>query len=561
MILAVSSNRALAFFRSAARSHVAVAAASSSRARSQIHFSSSSGSSSSSSSSSGVSVPVEFASLAAAIEAKGEEVRALKASGADKAQVKASVDVLLALKADYKSKVGADYGAAATATAAAAAAAKAPSPAPKSAPTPTPAAAAPAVPTVAAPVINYFGLSPDDSSSIAFGDYTSIASQAHSGRVFVDVKTLGTPEGPKEGQVVWLRGRVNTVRAKGNTCFVVVRSGSFYTLQACHFKEKLATGGAGGGGGGETEAEAEARVEQSKGLLKFAASLPLESIVDIQGVVAAADVKACSQNNVEIQIKKIFVVSRAPVVLPFLLEDAARSQADIDASQDTPRPFAGVTQDMRLNNRWLDLRVPANNAIIRIRSGVSLLFREALAGEGFTEIHSPKLIAGESEGGADVFRTDYFGQKATLAQSPQLYKQMAISADLDKVFEIGPVFRAENSNTRRHLCEFTGLDLEMAITEHYEETLHVIHRMFKHIFNGLESRYSKELAIVRQQYPSSPVQFTDKPLIIHWHDAMQMLREAGHEVDPLADLSSAIELTLGQLVLQKHKADFFMLGK
>ena len=82
-------------------------------------------------------------------------------------------------------------------------------------------------------------------------------------------------------------------------------------------------------------------------------------------------------------------------------------------------------------------------------------------------IHILTDIEGESEGGSDVFRTDYFGQPACLAQSPQLYKQMAISADMDRVYEIGPVFRAENSHTRRHLCEFTGLDLEMAITGTY----------------------------------------------------------------------------------------------
>ena len=79
------------------------------------------------------------------------------------------------------------------------------------------------------------------------------------------------------------------------------------------------------------------------------------------------------------------------------------------------------------------------------------------------EINTPKLIAGSSEGGSDVFNTDYFGTPACLAQSPQLYKQMAISADMERVYEIGPVFRAENSNTRRHLCEFTGLDMEMSI--------------------------------------------------------------------------------------------------
>jgi aspartyl-tRNA synthetase len=108
---------------------------------------------------------------------------------------------------------------------------------------------------------------------------------------------------------------------------------------------------------------------------------------------------------------------------------------------------------------------------MKIRSAISLLFREALLQENFIEINTPKLIPGESEGGSEVFRTEYFGQSACLAQSPQLYKQMAISSDLNRVFEIGPVFRAEKSMTRRHLCEFTGLDIEMAIDSHYDETL------------------------------------------------------------------------------------------
>ena len=256
------------------------------------------------------------------------------------------------------------------------------------------------------------------------------------------------------------------------------------------------------------------------------------------GTVVAADVKSCTQNCVEVQIQKAFAVSRAPVVLPFLLEDAARGQEDIDASAGSDRPLVGVTQDMRLNARWLDLRVPANNAVMRVKSGVSTLFREALLAEGFLEIMSPKLIAGESEGGSDVFRTDYFGTPACLAQSPQLYKQMAIAADLGRVFEIGPVFRAENSNTRRHLCEFTGLDLEMAIGEHYDETLGVLHRLFRHIFSQLEERYATELAVIRRQYPSEPVQFTPEPLVLHWEEAMGMLREANVPgVDEMGDLS------------------------
>jgi aspartyl-tRNA synthetase len=110
------------------------------------------------------------------------------------------------------------------------------------------------------------------------------------------------------------------------------------------------------------------------------------------------------------------------------------------------------------------------------------LFRESLQSEGFIEIHTPKLLAGASEGGAAVFRFDYMGRPGCLAQSPQFYKQMAICSDLGRVFEIGPVFRAENSYTHRHLCEFTGLDMEMQIQESYHEVLDVLDRLFVHMF-------------------------------------------------------------------------------
>ena len=102
-------------------------------------------------------------------------------------------------------------------------------------------------------------------------------------------------------------------------------------------------------------------------------------------------------------------------------------------------------------------------------------------------------------------------KEGCLAQSPQLYKQMAIASDMQRVFEVGPVFRAENSNTRRHLCEFTGLDLEMAINEHYDETLEVCHNMFKHIFNGLEERYEKEIEVIRDSTLLHPLRLLKNP--------------------------------------------------
>jgi aspartyl/asparaginyl-tRNA synthetase len=162
----------------------------------------------------------------------------------------------------------------------------------------------------------------------------------------------------------------------------------------------------------------------------------------------------------------IFCISRSEARLPFEIDDAARPEAMLDAEGST---YVRVGQDTRLNHRVIDLRTPANNAIFRVQSAVGELFREALRAQDFVEIHTPKLIGGASEGGASVFKLDYMGQPACLAQSPQLYKQMAIESDMERVFEIGPVFRAEDSNTHRHLCEFTGLDMEMAIKEHYFE--------------------------------------------------------------------------------------------
>ncbi|CAK0854600.1 unnamed protein product [Prorocentrum cordatum] len=211
--------------------------------------------------------------------------------------------------------------------------------------------------------------------------------------------------------------------------------------------------------------------ESATTFAKFFKSLPLESLLDVRGVLVESNVTSCTQSTVELQMDRpclrgVRVPGDAAVPAG---GRPARREGEIEASQETDRPYVRVLPDLRLDNRWLDLRVPANNGIMRVQAAVCRIFRNTLTAKSFIEIHSPKLISGESEGGADVFRTDYFGRQASLAQSPQLYKQMAMSADLPGVFEVGPVFRAENSNTNRHLCEFTGLDLEMPIDWHYDE--------------------------------------------------------------------------------------------
>ncbi len=356
-----------------------------------------------------------------------------------------------------------------------------------------------------------------------YGDMNRIMSRSITNRPFTKVNDLDNEALYPANSKIWLRGRLHSIRVKGGSCFLVLRQDSFHTVQACYFKDKNDP-------------------EGSKKMIQYLKSLTVESIIDLEGsVVRDANVKSCSIQNVELNIERIHTVSKARATLPFLVEDAARSEAEVEASQETDRPFPRLGQELRLDNRWMDLRAPANNAIMRIQSAVCQLFRESLYSQGFIEIHSPKLIAGESESGAGVFTTDYFGQTACLAQSPQLYKQMAISSDLERVFEIGPVFRAENSNTRRHLCEFTGLDLEMSIKDHYMETLEVIHECFKHIFNGLESRHKKELEIIRQQYYSEPLTFTEEPCVIHWPEAQEILKEKGFDMgDGMGDLNGAM---------------------
>ena len=374
------------------------------------------------------------------------------------------------------------------------------------------------------------------------GDMALIVSRSRTNRQFSKIADLEDSEKHPAGSNVWLRGRLQSIRVKGGSCFLVLRQDSFHTVQALFFKDKEDP-------------------EGSKKMLNYLKTLTLESVIDLEGaVVGDANVKSCSVQSVELNINRIHAVSKARAQLPFLVEDAARSEAEVEASQDTDRPFPRLGQELRLDDRWMDLRAPANNAIMRIQSAICQLFRESLYSQNFIEIHTPKLIAGESESGAGVFTTDYFGTTACLAQSPQLYKQMAISADMERVFEIGPVFRAENSNTRRHLCEFTGLDMEMAIDDHYMETLEVVHKCFVHIFSGLETRFAKELAVIREQYDSEPLTFTDEPCVLHWSEAQEILKEKGFDMgDGMGDLNGAMVSNISLCAIQKNDTSLDLL--
>jgi len=406
-----------------------------------------------------------------------------------------------------------------------------------------------------------------DAPSVTLRDYDAhefgeLFIQSHvdggSGRKWTAVAEL-TPE--LAGTQVWVRARVATSRKQGKMlCFLQLRD-SMHTAQAVVFSKE-------------------------SDIVAWAAALPRESVVDLFGELSVPNepIKTCSQSGIELQVKRLFCVSRAKPELPLQLEDASRSDTELAADPELPR----VNQDVRLNNRILDLRTPCNQAIFRLQSGVCQLFRGFLRSQGFTEIHTPKLVGTASEGGADVFVVEYFGGNAYMAQSPQLYKQMALMADLERVFEVGPVFRAEHSLTHRHMTEFTGLDMEMTFKEHYSEVLDVLDRTFNAVFDGLNSQFKTELESVRTQHPFEDLRYTCPCLRFRYPEAMALLRKEGPGVlremiaatedaaekkrleeriasvanhGDLVDIGTEDEKLLGEIVSRTHQQDFYVIDK
>ena len=136
---------------------------------------------------------------------------------------------------------------------------------------------------------------------------------------------------------------------------------------------------------------------------------------------------------------------------------------------------------------------------------------------------------------------------------------MALCGDLKRVFEIGPVFRAENSNTNRHLCEFTGLDLEMEFKTHYFEVLDLIGELMVFMFKNMKTRYGKELSVINEQYPFEDFKFTDPVLKLNFLEGVKLINQAGYKQSEFEDLTTETEKVLGQIIKEKYDTDFYML--
>lgn len=149
--------------------------------------------------------------------------------------------------------------------------------------------------------------------------------------------------------------------------------------------------------------------------------------------------------------------------------------------------------DQRIDYRWIDLRTDENQLMFQIQTAMVNSMRQFLLNKNFLEIHTPKLIGAASESGADVFEVKYFDRNAYLAQSPQFYKQMAMASGFERIFEVGPVFRAEKSNTNRHTTEFTGFDLEFSYIDSYQDVMDMEAKLLTHMLGEISQRFGSRI--------------------------------------------------------------------
>ncbi|MFM7014122.1 MAG: amino acid--tRNA ligase-related protein, partial [Actinomycetota bacterium] len=203
-------------------------------------------------------------------------------------------------------------------------------------------------------------------------------------------------------------------------------------------------------------------------------------------------------------------------------------ELEIVTLADPETPIADDTSiDKRLDWRFLDMRRPEMNLVFKVQTTIEAAWRKWWVENGFTEIHSPKLMASASESNAELFRLEYFDTVAYLAQSPQFYKQMAMMAGLGRIFEIGPVFRADPSFTSRHATEFVSVDMEVSWIDSHEDIMDIQEELMVTAITAVKEAYGEEikrLFDVEVVIPTRP--FPRIPLA----EAIEIVKGRGHEV-------------------------------
>ncbi len=261
--------------------------------------------------------------------------------------------------------------------------------------------------------------------------------------------------------------------------------------------------------------------------------IPLhESCVSVKGMVVEAK-KA--PGGLEIQATELIILSEATQPSPIEI-----SKEDWHANPET-----------LLEYRHVSLRGLKAQATMKVQAALVAAFRDFLTRDGFTEIFTPKLVAAGAEGGANLFEVDYYGKRAYLAQSPQLYKQIMVGV-LERVFETAPVYRAEQSHTSRHLSEYLSLDVEMGFIDSDSDVMDLEEALVKSMMDTVAESCAAELALMGAEKPNTSVAFPRIPLL----EARQIVKDSyGHETGG-KDLDPEAERLISRWAKEKHDSDF-----
>lgn len=315
-----------------------------------------------------------------------------------------------------------------------------------------------------------------------------------------------------DGETVMVRGWVQTLRRMGGITFLILRDG-WGTIQIVF--------------------------ENAAALAPLTdAGMGVETVVEVTGQCVAMPQ---APGGIEIHAARIQVITPVTEIPPVII-----NKREIQAGLAAQLDHAVVVN-----------RHPSRRAIFRLAAGAMRSFRWTLNNVGFTEIQTPKVVASATESGANVFQLDYFGERAFLAQSPQFYKQIMVGV-FERVFEVGPVFRAEPHDTIRHVNEYVSMDVEMGFIKDHFEVMALLQNVLAGILTTLQDEYNAELTLLDVQMPALPAQIPH----IHFQDAQEWIWQThGVDVRGEPDLSPQDERWLGEWAREKHNSDFlFVVG-
>lgn len=280
--------------------------------------------------------------------------------------------------------------------------------------------------------------------------------------------------------------------------------------------------------------------DENKDLVEIVNNLTLESTVKVNGKLL--DSPKVKLNGMELIPSSIEITSSSLEQLPI----------DIKSKDNTLR-------ETRLDYRFLDLRREDNNLLFKCETLLEHAFREYCINNDFMEIHTPKIAAGAAESGAEVFKLDYFGQTACLSQSPQFYKQMAMSSGFDKVFEIGPAFRAENSHTSYHATEINMADFEISWINSFEDVMDFEENLIKYGIDKVKEKYGEEIQkVFGVTLSDTSVKFPR----ITFKEAKEILKDKYNYIgEKEEDFERKEENLLCEYAKEKYNCDFIFVTK